>query len=251
MHLDDNEIKEKGRNSIRESLIRTFRHKATSGKNRKKSDDYNDITNIEYDYNKIFALLYRKENDPYEKKDELNGVDLTKEKNINFSIDDFKGGISEKTNGKNSNINNINIAELTELNLNNKENNDISTRCTCRKINKFKRKDTHMKSFVTAISRENSEDFLMKKNENGQKDNKENTTDINDDEDSKIYGRKALIELEENKQNEELTFFEENGINKNPEKENSKQIREGNLKKKNLIRKEKEENLDEKVNIEI
>jgi len=215
LKLEENEILENGRNSIRESLIKTFKHKAAVEKFRKKTDDINDVSNIEFDYNKIFALLFRKENDPFEKSDDL----IFHKKNDNgFIIEDIEGE-NENENDDNSD---------------NKNNKEIAIKCTCRRINEFKRKEGDAQSFVTGISKENSEDFFVK--QNGENENIES---------NEIIGRKALInntDLEEEKQNDNKDLDSEK-FNNIPFEEKS------NLKKRKTNLNLKSENKKESINL--
>lgn len=261
LHLDENEILEKGRNSIRESLIKTFRHKAATTKNnKKKEEDVNDISNIEYDYNKIFALLFRKENDPFDKSsDNLINLNIKKEKDLDLAIDNnnlrkninLKNDRNDLNNG--SKMNNINIVKFAEIENKEKEQNnkEKEQQCTCRKKNNFKRNDQNLKSFVTAISKENSEDYLIKNNNNDdEKINEISTENFNTDSMSpkdnydNLFGRKALIE--EEKYNEDFEKMKNNIPFEEKEKNEENKINNNNNSENNIKKSKRKNKIENK-----
>jgi hypothetical protein len=199
--------------------MKTFRHKAPTGKVKKKiEEDINDISNIEYDYNKIFALLYRKENDPFEKSNDLmiienynknKGKDKDKEFKKDKESDLMKKDIKEDNKNENRNC------------------KEFQSTCTCRKINKIERREENFRSFITAISNENTEDFNLRKNQEYEKINI-NTENKNDEKNfiGKINNN--------NTQNEVNEFIVKNPLNTIEEEKDHKNKKEINTNTQTL-----------------
>jgi hypothetical protein len=233
LELDENENIEKGRNSLRLSLMKTFRHKAPIGKMKKiLEDDPNEISNIEFDYNKIFALLYRKENDPFEKSDYSI---IEKYKNMDKERDYIK---------KDSEGVNKNEKE-------NKSGKEFHCTCTCRKKNKIERKEENFKSFITAISNENTEDFLEKQNEESEKLNIISDNKNGD----KIYSKENNLNNTNNSKNDliDYDYIKRKSLNKIEEEkeDNNKNVINTNINIQKLDNFSFEDKEKEKNNIKI